>query len=57
MIRDYTKKEQECSCTEVAIMTLVDADDDGALEKDAPSTCCMIASRAQQLKSCSSIAS
>ena len=57
MIRDYNEKEQECSCTGVAIMTLVDADDDGALGKDAPSTCCMIASRAQQLKSCSSIAS
>ena len=50
MIRDYTKKEQECSCTGVAIMTLVDADDDGALGKDALSTCCMIASRAQQLR-------
>ena len=33
MIRDYIKKEQGCSCTEVAIMTLAGADDDAIMGK------------------------
>ena len=56
MTRNYVKKLHGCSCTEAARMTLADADDDDVLGKDEPSTCCMIASRAQQLKSRSSIA-